>query len=340
MSAAVPTLAAQGRRRRLSLGLVWLLLPLWILIAPNAYVMSLGIMFFINLLLIASLNLVMGYAGQISLCHGAFFGGGAYVSGVLALKLGWSPWLSAPMAMVVMGLVALVIGIPTLRLRGHYLAMGTLGFNAIVTVILVEWIAVTGGPNGLFGLDELSLFGFSLGSAERYFWVAWAAAGITMWTIARLVGSPSGRALRVVAASELAAGALGIDAFRMKLSVFVLSAAIAALAGTLYVHFNLFASPETFSFFTSVLLVVMVALGGWGSYWGPVVGALVFTAMPEVLRDFHDAELLLFGVCMLVVLLFAPRGLAGVGSALCVRLRRGSGTAPAAPAVASKEREA
>lgn len=323
MPAPASTLAAQGRRRTLTLAALWVLLPLWLLIAPNAYVTSLGIMFFINLLLIASLNLVMGFAGQISLCHGAFFGSGAYISGLLALKLGWSPWITAPIAMVATGVVALIVAIPTLRLRGHYLAMGTLGFNAIVTVILVEWVSMTGGPNGLFGLDELTLFGWRLGRAEQYFWVAWAAAGVVMWTLARLVGSPSGRALRVIAASELAAGALGIDAFRMKISVFALSAAIAALAGTLYVHFNLFASPETFNFFTSVLLVVMVALGGWGSYWGPVLGALIFTAMPEVLRDFHDTELLLFGGCMLVVLLFAPRGLAGAGSALWARFRRG-----------------
>jgi branched-chain amino acid transport system permease protein len=205
---------------------------------------------------------------------------------------------------------AAAIGLPTLRLRGHYLAMGTLGFNAILTVLFTELVPLTGGPNGLAGIAPLSIFGYELDTPTKFFFAAWGLTGLVMLLILNLVGGRVGRGLRAVSGSEIAAGALGVDAFRFKIAAFSLSAGFAGLAGAMYAHFNMYASPETFSFFTSVLLVVMVALGGWGSYWGPVFGALIYTAMPELLRKFQDAELFLFGLCMIVVLLYLPGGVA------------------------------
>src|SRR3982751_5793975 len=146
------------RRRRIRhVGLVWLLFALWPLIAGNDYVLSLGIYFFIHLLLIAGLNLVMGYGGQISLCQAGFFGLGAYVSGVLAVKAGWPPWIGLFAAPLGTALSALVPGLPALRLRGHYLAMATLGFNAILTVLFVELVPLTGGPNGLAAIPPIAI---------------------------------------------------------------------------------------------------------------------------------------------------------------------------------------
>jgi branched-chain amino acid transport system permease protein len=312
MSYAPGTLARRLVADRLRLGALWLVALAWPLVAPNDYILSLGVMFFINLVLVASLNLVLGYAGQISLCHGAFFGLGAYVSGVLSVRYGVPPAAGMLAAIIGTTVAAAAIGLPTLRLRGHYLAMGTLGFNAILTVLFTELVGLTGGPNGLAGIAPLSLFGYALETPTRYFFVVWALSGVVMLLILNLVGGRVGRGLRAVSGSEIAAGALGVDAFRFKLAAFSLSAGFAGLAGAMYAHFNMYASPETFSFFTSVLLVVMVALGGWGTYWGPVFGALIYTAMPELLRKFQDAELFLFGLCMILVLLYLPGGVAAL----------------------------
>ncbi len=305
-------LTSRLRSQRIRLAVLWLAMLGWPLVAPNDYILSLGVMFFINLLLVASLNLVLGYAGQISMCHGALFGLGAYVSGVLSVRYDLSPLAGIAAATAAAAAVATLIALPTLRLRGHYLAMGTLGFNAILSVLFVELVPLTGGPNGLSGIAPVRVFGIELVTPGQYFPLAWAAGFAGMFLILNLVTSRHGRALRAVAVSEIAAGALGADAFRLKVAVFAFSAALAGLAGALYAHFNLFASPETFGFFTSVLLIVMVALGGWGTYWGPMLGALVYTAVPELLRDVHDAELFLFGLCMILVLLYFENGLIGL----------------------------
>jgi len=319
MNAAAPL--ARTRRHFVAIALVWLVFAAWPFVAPNDYLTSLGVAFFINLLLIAGLNLVTGYGGQISLCQAGFFGLGAYVSGVLAVKAGWPAWIGLFAAPLGTALSALVIGLPALRLRGHYLAMATLGFNAILTVLFVELVPLTGGPNGLAAIPPIAIGPLVLDSASRFFWLAWLAGGVLMALLAALVASRMGRALRAVEGSETAAASMGIDPFRTKLAAFVLSAAIAGVAGSLYAHFNQYASPDTFGFSASVLLVVMVALGGWGHYWGPVFGAALYTAVPELLRRFHDAELLVFGAGMVVVLLFLPEGLAGLGEA---RRRRGA----------------
>lgn len=306
---------ATERRRMLW---VWLVLAAWPFVAPNDYVLSLGVLFFVNLILIASLNLVLGYAGQISMCHGALYGLGAYVSGVLSVRWGVTPLLGTLAAVALTALAATLIALPTLRLRGHYLAMGTLGFNAILSVLFVELVPLTGGPNGLSGIAPFRLFGIDLDTPSRFFPLMWVAGFVVMFLILNLVSSRTGRALNAVAGSEVAAGALGVDAYRLKVATFACSAGMAGLAGALYAHFNMFASPETFSFATSVLLVVMVAIGGWGTFWGPFLGALLFTALPELLRKVHDAELLIFGLSMVLVLLYFQGGLVG----LLGRLRR------------------
>lgn len=296
--------------------IVWLALLLIPFAAPNAYVISLANMMFINIILIASLNLLMGYCGQISLGHAGFYGLGAYASGVLSVKLGLSAWIGLPAAALITGLAALLIGIPVLRLRGLYLSMATLGWNAILVVLFNRLIEVTGGPNGLLGVKPFSFGSFALDTDLRQFPLAWLVALIVMLAILNLLRSRIGRALRAVATNELGADAVGIDSFRTKLVVFVLTAGMAGIAGSLYVHINQFASPETFSVSNSILLVVMVAIGGSGSFWGPLFGAIIYTAVPQVLLDYEDAELMLFGLAMLVVLIASPTGLAGAPSAL------------------------
>jgi branched-chain amino acid transport system permease protein len=301
------------RRTYLTFALLWPALLVLPFVAPNNYFVSLGVLYLINVILIASLNLVMGYAGQISLSHGAFYGLGAYASGVLGAKYGVSPWLGLLAAMSLSAAAALLIGLPSLRLRGHYLAMATLGFNAIVSVLFVELYWLTGGPNGLSGVPPVSLFGWRINTDRSFYYLTWFAAGLVMLLILNLIDSRVGRALRALSTSELAASCMGIDTFRYKLAVFVLTAVMASVGGFLYVHHISFASPESFDFGVSVMLVVMVALGGTGSVWGPLLGAAMLTILPELLRAFDSLDVLLFGVSMVVVLLFFPGGLAGLG---------------------------
>lgn len=325
--------AYAGKRDQRLLLMLWGLFLLFPLAAPNSYAVGLAVMFCINLMLIASLNLLMGYCGQISMCQAGFFGLGAYVSGVLSAKYGIGALIGIPVALLFACIAALLIALPVLRLRGHYLAMATLGFNAILSVLFVELVDLTGGPNGLSGVEPITLAGFAVDTDRRFFYLAWAAGLLLMWGILNLTRSRIGRAMISVAGSEIGAASLGINAYALKVMIFVLCAAIAALAGTFYVHFNQFASPETFSFSASVLLLVMVAVGGWGKYWGPLFGALVYTVAPELLRAFHDVELLLFGLGMIVVLMFFPGGLAGLAQGLRRRMGR---AARASDAVAAK----
>lgn len=309
------------RRFRLSpdmIGLIalWLMMSLVPFVAPNYYIVSLVTMGLINLMLIASLNLLMGYGGQISLSHAGFFGLGAYVSGVLNAKFGISPWIGLPSAAIVAGLGAFAIGLPTLRLKGHYLSMATLGWNAILVVLFNQLVDVTGGPNGLLGVEPFNLFGIELSSEVYALPLVLVISFIVMVGILNLLRSRMGRALRAVATNEIGADAIGIDSFRTKIAFFAVSAGIAGLAGSVYVHVNMYASPETFAVSQSILLIVMVAIGGAGAFWGPVLGAMVYTLLPQIFADLHDAELLAFGVGMLVVLIFFPRGLAGIPTAI------------------------
>lgn len=314
---------------------IWALLLLFPLVAPNSYVIGLGVIFCINAVLIGSLNMLMGFSGQISLSHGAFYGLGAYASGVLSARYGLSPWLGLPAAMLLSAAAALVIGLPALRLRGHYLAMATLGFNAIMTVLFYELVPLTGGADGLSGIPAISLFGLSLGTDFRFFYFAWAVAGVVLLLLLNLIDSRVGRALRALSTSELAANSMGVDTYRYKLQVFVLTAVMAAVAGVLFAHFNNFVTPESFGYFGSVLMVVMVAVGGTGQFWGGVLGALMLSVLPELLRsidglaatlkihiDASAAEILVFGLSMILVLLFFPRGLAGGIEAATRLIRR------------------
>jgi branched-chain amino acid transport system permease protein len=275
----------------------------------DEFTATLAVSFLINLILVASLNTITGVCGQISIGHAGFFGLGAYGSAILSARLGLSPWIGLPAGCAAAALGACLLGVPALRLRGHYLAMATLGGNAIVVVLFNQLTGLTGGPNGLVGVPPFTFGGYRLDTEARILPLVWLAALAIMLGLLNLDHSRIGRALRAIAGSELAANSLGIDTYRTKLAIFVLTAAMAGLAGGLYVTANAFASPETFSVSASVLLVVMVAIGGWGRYWGAPLGALVMTLVPELLEAAEDWQLLLFGLSMIVVLLVLPGGL-------------------------------
>jgi branched-chain amino acid transport system permease protein len=263
----------------------------------------------IHTLLVVGLNLLLGYAGQISLGHAAFFGLGAYTSGILTATCGVNPWLALLAGLVLSGSTAFLIGVPALKLRGYYLAMATLGFGIIVFIILNQAQPLTGGPSGLSGIPPLTLAGFPLNTARRLYPLIWLAVGVILALSANLVDSRAGRALRALHDSEAAAASLGVDTARLKLKIFIWSALYASLAGSLYAHSLNFIAPASFGFMFSIKLVAMVVLGGMASIWGSLLGAGVLTVLPEVLTVFHDFEGVIFGAILMVVMIFLPRGL-------------------------------
>jgi branched-chain amino acid transport system permease protein len=277
----------------------------------------------INAIVVVGLALLFGYAGQISLGHAAFYGLGAYTSAYLVKTLAM-PWFVGPIAAVVVcTLLGLVLALPTMRLKGHYLAMATLGFGEIMAVAFVELKQFTGGPDGLSGVPFPSLGTYVLRSPAENFWLVWAVLGIVLLLAYNIVHSRPGRALRALHASEAAASACGVDVSRSKIVVFALSAALAGLAGSLYAHFIGFISPSTFGIMASVLLVAMVVLGGMGSLGGAVVGATLLTllqfpdaVLPGLPRNIaslvQDWQPDIYGLVLILIMIFAPAGLAGI----------------------------
>ena len=268
-----------------------------------------GIFALVNL----GLGLLMGQAGQISLAQAAFFGIGAYASGILTQKFGWNPWLAMPVGAAVSGAVALSIGIPALRLKGHYLAMATLGFGVIVHIVITEEVALTGGPSGLTDIPGLSVFGHAVKGEFAWYAVVWVFVLSALLFSLNLIRSRVGRALSAIHEEEGAAEAMGVPTARLKVQVFVLSAVFAALAGSLYCHYVTFLDPNPFNLMWSIRFLLMVMVGGIGSLWGVVLGSVLMTFVGnEWLQVFADFEILIYGAILLTVALFLPRGLVSI----------------------------
>jgi branched-chain amino acid transport system permease protein len=264
-------------------------------------------------LITIGLSILMGYAGQISLGQAAFYGIGAYVSGILTARFGWNPWGCMLIGMAVAAVVALLVGAPSLKLRGHYLAMATLAFGIIVFIVFNEEIEWTGGPDGMTGIPGLSIFGFELATIESYYYLVWGTVfAVFIFTI-NIIQSRVGRSLRAIHASAPAASAMGVDVSRFKILVFIYSAILASLAGSYYAHYMNFVNPSTFDLFFSIKLLIMIALGGMHEIWGAIVGAILITFLSfEWLHFFEEYEIVVYGVILLLVTMFLPHGLVGV----------------------------
>ncbi|MBL7179325.1 MAG: branched-chain amino acid ABC transporter permease [Desulfobacterales bacterium] len=264
-------------------------------------------------LITIGLSLLMGYAGQISVGHAAFYGIGAYVSAILTARFGLNPWGCMFVGILVSAGIALLVGAPSLKLRGHYLAMATLAFGIIIYIVFNQETQWTGGPDGMAGIPGLSIFGFDLDSVEKYFYLVWGFVLAAFIFSVNVVQSGTGRALRAIHSSESAASAMGVNVSKFKIMVFVYSAALASLAGSLYAHYMNFVNPATFDLFFSIKLLIMLALGGMYTLWGAVIGAGIFTFLSyEWLHYFKEFEVFVYGAILLVVVIFLPQGLAGV----------------------------
>ena len=277
------------------------------LVLPNAYTVDVAILVGLNAITCVGLNLLVGYAGQISLGHAGFFGLGAYGSALLAARYGWPTLLSLPAAVAGVGVLAWAIGRPILRLRGHYLAMATLGFGIIVSIVLSIEDRFTGGPDGM-PVPPIAVGAWTIAGEKAWYWIVGAFLLAAVWLSQNLVDSPHGRALRALHGSETAAAALGVDAARHKLFVFVLSALFAATAGALAAHYSGFITPAKASFLHSIELVTMVVFGGMASTFGAVVGAAVLTTLPQVLTVLKEYEMVVLGGVLMATMIFMPRG--------------------------------
>jgi branched-chain amino acid transport system permease protein len=287
----------------------------------------------LNVIVVTGMALLFGYAGQISLGHAAFFGIGAYASGYVTTRLEWSFVAGAALAVALSALGGLLLALPSLRLKGHYLAMATLGFSEIASIIFVEAKGVTGGNDGLSGIPYAAIGAFKFDSPQLNYWLVWAVAILALVAVAGIVRMRPGRAMSALHGSELGAQACGVDPVAVKVSAFTLSAALAGLAGCLYAHFLGFISPSSFGLETSIILVAMVVLGGSRSLAGPVVAAVLLTLIPfvdsivpglskDVALWLQDWKGDLNGVVIIAVMLFAPGGIAGVARSLSARSSR------------------
>lgn len=275
----------------------------------NPYTLGLTNLVAINVLLVLGLNLFIGFAGQISLGHAAFFGLGAYGSAISTVIFNLPPWLAMVVVGACIAILAFFIAIPILRLSGHYLAMATLGLNYVLHTILLQWDQVTGGPSGFAGIPSLSIGQFYFDTPLRRHYLLWTIVTITIFLCLNLVRTNAGRSLAAVAGDEDAAASLGVNTRLAKVKIFVLSAFLASLAGSFFAHSFTYISPDTFNIFASTQLAIMVVIGGMGSIWGSVFGAGFLTLLPHWIEFFDTYKDLIHGGILVLVLMFLPQGL-------------------------------
>jgi branched-chain amino acid transport system permease protein len=282
--------------------------PFWL---SNPYYLHVLIMAGIFAVLALSLNLLLGYTGQLSLGHTAFFGIGAYASALLTLKLERSVWEGMAAAVVLAGVSGWAIGRLALKLRGAYFVLVTISFVGVISLVSVNWMELTNGPLGLPGVPAPELGPWSFRTKRAYYYLVLAAVALSYLVCHRLVASRIGRAFVALRENEALAESVGIDVTRYLVLATVVSAAMAGMAGSLYAHYTRFVSPEVFLFTYTVTMVIMVVAGGKGTLAGPVVGAVLFTALPEALRaaTSWQWQMLAYGLILVLLVFFLPRGI-------------------------------
>lgn len=294
--------------RDILIGLVVFIIGFPVLIR-NPYYLSIMTIIGIHGLIAVGLSLLLGYAGQLSLGHAAFYGLGAYTSGILTAKFGFPVWAGFLASIALTLAFSIIIGIPSLRLKGNYLAVATLAFGVIVFILFQELVELTGGPSGLTGIPRISIFRITFDTELKYYFLAWTILIVILLASLNIIYSRIGRALKSIHGSELAANAMGVNTSLYKIQIFLLSGTYAGIAGFLYAHYVRFVNPDPFNLFFSILLVMMVAIGGMRNIWGSLIGAALFTILPELLRSVSYIQTVLYGLVLLLIMLFMPKGL-------------------------------
>ncbi|MDF2791769.1 MAG: branched-chain amino acid transporter permease [Neobacillus sp.] len=301
----------------LFLSAIVLILPL---VVKSQYIFTILILIGIYSIVSIGLCLLIGYAGQISLGHAAFFGIGAYTSGILTVNYQISPWIAIVIGMVATFFIAYVIGIPILKLKGHFLALATLGINIIFFIIILGLNEWTGGAAGLIGIPTLSLFGISLTDKVFFYFFVWVTALLVLLLSINIVRSHVGRVLRSIHDSEIATETLGVQVSKYKVAIFAISAAFASLAGSIYAHYITFVAPPTFYITKSILFLIMVMVGGASSLWGALLGTTLIMFLNEIIRFVGhtyfgisgEVEIVVYGLIIILIMMYIPKGLISV----------------------------
>ena len=303
------------------------------LLTANTYYLFLAMLIGVGVVVCAGLNILAGNSGQVSLGHAGLYAIGAYTGAILATRLGLGFWLALPAAALASAAVGTLLAMPALRVSGPYLAMVTIAFGIIVEHGLIEWEALTRGFGGIADIPKPSLGGMPL-TLPQYYYVVGAAVAASLLLARNLARSPWGRALVAVRESELAAESLGLNPYLVRAAAFALSAAFAGAGGCLYAYLTGFVSPDSFTFQTSILFLLIVLFGGLGRVAGPLIGCIVLMVLPELLQQFSDYRLILYGMLLLGSIYFLPQGVAGAIDAWLARFRPpvpGSEATPTAP---------
>jgi len=280
-------------------------------ILQNSFHYEIAIMCMLNAVICIGLNMLVGYTGQISLGHGAFAGLGAYIAVVLSTTYEFDPVLSIIISCIILAFLAYFISKPILKLEGHYLAMGTLAVGIIISIVLTNESDITGGPDGM-GVGSFHILGYVFENDIQWYVISAILLVFSIWSLQNIINSPFGRILRCIRDSETAAKAIGADVSYYKTYVFILSVIIATIAGSLYSYYSGFISPEESGFTRSIHLVVMIVFGGLGRLYGAVFGAIIITALPQLLTSLHDYEHMVFGAIIIFVMIFMPKGIVSI----------------------------
>lgn len=287
-----------------------LLIAAWpFLFSGQPYVLRTSVIVLLYIVLALSLNIVLGFAGQLSIGHSAFYGVGAYVTALLMVNFNVSFWLALLVSAVVTGVFGFILGMPTLRLRGDYLAITTIGFGETVRLVLINWIDVTRGPAGIPGIPSPKIFNFVINNNTRYFYLILLIAALTVFVSHRLLHSRLGRGLIAVRDDEIAASAMGVNPTNLKVLAFILGAVFAGMAGSFFVTFIHYVNPDNFNYMESVVMLCMVVLGGVGSIPGVILGATVLTVLPEALRDISTYRYAIYGLLLILMMIIRPQGM-------------------------------
>jgi branched-chain amino acid transport system permease protein len=310
------------RRRALAIAALVVALAFVPMFVHSDYVLTLLDLAGIYAIAVMGLGILLGFAGQMSLAQAAFLGIGAYTSGWLTTQLGWPVWPAMAAAVLLSALVGLAVGYPCLRLSGHYLALATIGFGIIAQLVLINWKPVTNGSDGMSGIPAPKIGPWTLDTYGTYYYLVLVMVLVCAYIAWRIKTTRVGRALQAIRENEIAARATGIDATRYKIIAFVLAGAYAGLAGSLLAHDIKFISPDSYSFDQSVVFLVMLIVGGSSSIGGAIIGAVLLTMLPEVLRPLKGSYIMVYGAAVIAMIIFMPQGLIGVFAATRARFAR------------------
>lgn len=282
------------------------------------YLLHIMILIGIYIILSVSLNLITGYSGLLSIAHAAFYGVGAYVAALMALKLNSPFWINIVCAAVLSGVFGALVGIPSLRIRDDYFVIATFAFQVITFSVLNNWVSFTRGPMGLPGIPQPVIFGWQVTSRVGFLFLVTCLCTLTLWASHRIVHSPFGRVLKAIREDEVFAQAAGKNVAAYKVLIFVIGAGMAAMAGSIYAYYISFIDPTSFTVMESIFIISIVIIGGAGNLWGSVLGAAVLVTLPELLRLIGlpilaaaNIRQILYGGLLVALMMWRPEGFLG-----------------------------